>query len=124
MDKKILVVEDDPEMIELSELFLHKAGYQVLAARDGRTGLKMLGRESVDLVLLDIMMCGLDGWGVLKAMRANEQWQDIPVIVLSARHHLAGGKERAAQAEMFTDYVVKPFIVQDLLKRIEAALVV
>lgn len=122
--KKILIVEDDPEMIDLGRLFLGQAGYQVLGALGGRAGLDLLDQESVDLVLLDIMMAGLDGWQVLKVMRAHERWQHIPVIVLSARHRLSQDVGKGGREPLFTDYVVKPFVVRDLLERIEMALAV
>lgn len=123
MGKRILIVEDDPEMINLGSLLLEKAGYEVLTALGGNAALDVLRTEPVDLVLLDIMMAGLDGWGVLEAIRAHEQWQDIPVIMLSARHYLEDEEKTSAYAEMFTDYVVKPFVVRNLLEKIEAALV-
>lgn len=122
MSNRILIVEDDVEMIKLSSLFLHNAGYEVLSAVGGEAGLEVLRTEPVDLVLLDIMMIGMDGWSVLKAMRSNERWQDIPVIMLSARHYLEDEKETATYAEMFTDYVVKPFSVRNLLEKIKVAL--
>lgn len=122
MDKRILIIEDDEEMINLAEIFLRDAGYKVLSALSGEAGLEVLRTEPVDLVLLDIMMDGMDGWSVLQTMRAHERWQDIPVIMVSARHYLADEKETAAHADLFTDYVVKPFVVRDLLSKIEAAL--
>ncbi len=122
MGKRILIIEDDPEMIELAELFLQRADYQVLSALGGQEGLEVLRTEPVDLVILDIMMAGIDGWTVLRRMRANQAWQDIPVIVLSARHYLEDEKETAAYAGMFSDYVVKPFAIRDLLNKIKAAL--
>lgn len=122
MGKRILIIEDDPEMIGLGDLFLRNAGYEVLSALGGRAGLEVLRTESVHLVLLDIMMAGMSGWGVLEAMRAHEQWQNIPVIVLSAHRQLRDKKEAVAYAEMVSDYVVKPFVVRDLLKKIKAAL--
>jgi len=123
MCKRILIIEDDQEMINLGDLFLRKAGYKVLSALGGEAGLEMLRAEPVDLVLLDVMMVGVDGWNVLKAMRANKEWQDIPVIMLSARHYLEYESEMADYAGMFTDYVVKPFVVRNLLEKIETALV-
>jgi DNA-binding response OmpR family regulator len=122
MGKRILIIEDDPEMIDLAELFLCKAGYKVLSALGGQAGLDVLRVEPVDLVILDIMMAEMDGWTVLKKIRAQKAWQDIPVIILSARHYLENKKELTSYAGMFTDYVVKPFIVRDLLNKIEAAL--
>jgi len=123
MCKRILIIEDDQEMINLGDLFLRKAGYKVLSALGGEAGLEMLRTESVDLVLLDVMMVGVDGWNVLKVMRANKEWQDIPVIMLSARHYLEYESEMADYAGMFTDYVVKPFVVRNLLEKIETALI-
>lgn len=122
MGKRILVIEDDPEMVSLARLFLERAGYEVLSALEGETGLEVLRTEPVDLILLDIMMAGMDGWDVLRAVRANEQWRDMPVIMLSARHYLEDEKETSAYAEMFTDYVVKPFAVRDLVDKIGSAL--
>ncbi len=122
MGKRILIIEDDPEMIDLAELFLCKAGYKVLPALGGQAGLEVLRTESVDLVLLDIMMAGMSGWVVLEKIRAHKEWRDIPVIVLSARHYLEDERETASYAGMFTEYVVKPFVVRDLLSKIEAAL--
>jgi DNA-binding response OmpR family regulator len=122
MSKRILIIEDDPEMIDLAELFLGKAGYKVLSAMGGQAGLEVLRTEPVDLVLLDIMMAGMNGWTVLERMRAHKKWRDIPVIVLSARLYLEDEKETALYAGMFTEYVVKPFVIRDLLNKIEAAL--
>jgi len=122
MGKRILIIEDDHEMISLGELFLRRAGYEVLSALGGEAGLEVLRTEPVDLVLLDIMMAGMDGWTVLEEMRAHEQWRDIPVIMLSARHYLEDEVRTTAHAEMFSDYVVKPFVVRDLLDKIKAAL--
>ncbi len=122
MSKRILIIEDDQDMIGLADIFLTNAGYQVLSALSGPAGLATLRTESVDLVLLDIMMPGMTGWDVLKEMRAHEQWQDIPVIMVSARHYLEDEQETAAYADMFIDYVVKPFVVRDLLDKIKAAL--
>lgn len=122
MGKRILVIEDDPEMVSLARLFLERAGYEVLSALEGETGLEVLRTEPVDLILLDIMMAGMDGWDVLKAVRANEQWRDMPVIMLSARHYLEDEQETSTYAEMFTDYVVKPFVVRDLVEKIGSAL--
>jgi DNA-binding response OmpR family regulator len=122
MGKRILIIEDDPEMINLARLFLERAGYEVLSAVGGEVGLEVLRNEPVDLVLLDIMMPDMDGWDVLKAVRADEQWQDLPVIMLSARHYLEDEEETEAYAHMFTDYVVKPFVVRDLLAKIGSSL--
>ncbi|MFZ5917438.1 MAG: response regulator [Chloroflexota bacterium] len=122
MSKKILVVEDDPDMIDLARLFLQKAGYRVLGALGGQAGLDVLSREPVDLVLLDLMMGGLNGWDVLKAIRASERWQDLPVILISARYSMVESAERAASCGMFSAYVSKPFVVRDLLQKIEFAL--
>jgi len=124
MGKRILIIEDDLEMINLGGIFLRKAGYEVLSAVGGDMGLEVLRQEPVDLVLLDIMMAGMDGWDVLETIRADRQWQNLPVIMLTARHYLEDEEKTAAYAGMFTDYVVKPFIVRDLLQKIESALAV
>ena len=113
----VLIVEDDPNIRELLQLYLEKDGYAVTLAADGGQGLEKFRSIKPDLVLLDVMMPVMDGWAVCKAIRAEG---DTPVIMLTAKGEtddkVAGLKSGA------DDYVTKPFEMKELLARIEAVL--
>jgi CheY-like chemotaxis protein len=76
----------------------------------------------MDLLLLDIMMFGMDGWQVLTEVKADEKLRHIPVIMLTARHYLEDENQTATYADKFEHYVVKPFVVRDLLSKIAEVL--
>jgi DNA-binding response OmpR family regulator len=124
MAKRILMIEDDREMVTLGKLILEREGYEVLVAYAGADGLALLRQEEsrVDLLLLDIMMTGMDGWQVLTELKADENLRHIPVIMLTARHYLEDEDETATYADKFEHYVVKPFVVRDLLAKIAEVL--
>ncbi len=116
------MIEDDQEMIVLGRLILEKRGYEVLAAKGGKEGLRIMRQGDVDLVLLDIVMVDMDGWEVLEAIKADERTRSVPVIMLTARHYLEDEDKTVAYKDKFISYVVKPFVVRDLLAKIEEAL--
>lgn len=120
MARRILMIEDDMEMVTLGKLILEREGYEVLTAYGGAEGLELLHQEdgNVDLLLLDIMMIGMDGWQVLTEVKADEELRHIPVIMLTARHYLEDEEKTATYADRFEHYVVKPFVVRDLLAKI------
>jgi two-component system alkaline phosphatase synthesis response regulator PhoP/two-component system response regulator VicR len=124
MNQHVLMIEDDREMVALGKLILERKGYQVLSAYDGAEGLRILRQErgKIDLLLLDLMMTGMDGWQVLAEMKADEQLRRIPVIILTAR----ALRESSAQAALYADqvkyYVVKPFVMRELLTKIAEVL--
>jgi DNA-binding response OmpR family regulator len=120
--KRIMMIEDDEEMIALGELILAKEGFEVLSATNGRAGLQLLRDAEVDLVLLDIMMDGMDGWQVLEAIKANDRLCQIPVIMLTARHYLEDEEVTAKHAGQFVSYVVKPFVVRELVQEVRKVL--
>lgn len=124
MAKRILMIEDDREMVTLGKLILEREGYEVLVAYGGAEGLELLRQEDgkIDLLLLDIMMIGMDGWQVLTEVKGDERLRDIPVIMLTARHYLEDEDETATYADKFEHYVVKPFVVRDLLAKIAEVL--
>ena len=113
----VLVVEDDRNIAELLQMYLEKEGYAVTIAGDGGQGLDKFRTIQPDLVLLDVMMPVMDGWGVCKAIRAESA---TPVIMLTAKGELddkvAGLKSGA------DDYITKPFEMKEVLARIEAVL--
>lgn len=124
MPHQILMIDDDREMVTLGKLILEREGFEVLHAYDGVEGLKILENENnpIALVLLDIMMVGMDGWQVLKTIKSNDKLKHLPVIMLTARHYLEDESETSIYADLFDGYVVKPFVVRDLLEKINQLL--
>jgi DNA-binding response OmpR family regulator len=114
---RILVVDDEADILDLLTELLRQAGHDVVAARDGRTALRALYEAQPDLVVLDVSMPGLDGWQTLERIR---DMSDVPVLMLTAR---AGedDKVRGLQAGA-SDYVTKPFGTRELLARVDAHL--
>jgi len=113
--RKILVIEDDPDIGHLVCLRLDRAGYCTMRATDGSAGLRLLHEHHPDLVLLDIGLPGLDGWQVLERIR---DISDVPVIILTARG-LETEKVRGLQGGA-DDYITKPFGHQELVARVGA----
>lgn len=120
MSAHILMIEDDKEMVTLGRLILEKEGYQVFSAYNGVDGLKILEehKDEIDLILLDIMLPGMYGWEILERIKTNDTTKHIPVIMLTARHNMEDETETAQYANMFSEYIVKPFVVRDLLNKI------
>jgi CheY-like chemotaxis protein len=118
--KKILVVDDEEDVVDVLRLVLGKKGYEVATATSGMEGLARAQSALPDLILLDIMMHQMDGWEVLKLLKLDERTGAIPVVILSARVE-ARDKIRGLQ-EGAVDYVTKPFSVREILEKIEAAL--
>ena len=117
MSTKILIVEDDNNIADLLRLYLEKENYEVAIAADGGKGVELFRRFRPDLVLLDLMLPVLDGWGVCRTIRAESK---TPVIMLTAKSEtedkVTGLKQGA------DDYITKPFEMRELLARIEAVL--
>jgi len=114
---KVLVVDDEEVVRELIELYLTKEGFEVIHARDGREALRLNGEKHPDLVILDLMLPGLDGWEVCRQIRTGSR---VPIIMLTAR-----GEEvdRIVGLELGADdYVVKPFSPRELVARVRAVL--
>ena len=115
---RILIVDDEPEMVRGLEDNLRFEGYQTISAGDGRRGVELALTEAPDLVLLDVMMPGMSGWDVCRELRTKGL--DVPVIMLSARGEEA---DRVQGLELGADdYVTKPFGLRELLARIRAVL--
>jgi two-component system alkaline phosphatase synthesis response regulator PhoP len=117
---QILVVEDDPDIGELIEHYLEKAGHQVTRMATGATVMPHLRSAGADLVILDLMLPGMDGLLVCQAMRNDSSTADVPVIMLTARGEEA---DRIAGLELGADdYVTKPFSPKELVARVAARL--
>jgi DNA-binding response OmpR family regulator len=117
MKKRILVVDDEDDILNFLELVLVEKGFEVVTASGGQEALTKAKLERPDLVLLDIMMPQMDGWEVLKLLRADDETAQIPVAMLSARTE-AGDRVQGLQ-EGAIDYICKPFSLQELLGKIE-----
>ena len=121
---RVLVIDDEAPIRLLCRVNLEAEGMQVLEAGDGPSGLEMARAEQPDLVLLDVMMPGLDGWGVAEALLEDERTSEIPIIFLTAR---AEFRDRARGLDIGgVDYITKPFnpverapLVRALLDRLE-----
>jgi len=115
---RVLVIDDDPEIIDMIRMGLTAEGMEVVGAADGEAGIAALGREHVDVVVLDIMMPQVDGWVALMDIRGNAATAGVPVIVLTAK------TEELAKIHAFKlgvqQYVTKPFSVSELAARIES----
>ncbi|KUL22824.1 response regulator [Actinoplanes awajinensis] len=114
---RVLIVDDDPQLVRALRITLTVSGYQVATAPDATTALTLAGRTPPDLVILDLGLPDLDGVAVIDALRG---WSSAPIIVLSARHH-EPAKVDALDAGA-DDYVIKPFGMPELLARMRAAL--
>ncbi|MBL7158768.1 MAG: response regulator [Candidatus Omnitrophica bacterium] len=115
MVKKILVVDDEQEFIDIMRIRLTAEGYDVLEAHDGEEAIKVAEAKKPDVILLDIMMPEKDGYTALREMKHLEKTKSIPVIVVTAK---TGLKDLFA-LEGIKDYIVKPFETDDLLLRIK-----
>jgi DNA-binding response OmpR family regulator len=121
---RVLVIDDEAPIRLLCRVNLEAEGMEVLEASDGPSGLALARAERPDVILLDVMMPGLDGWGVAEQLTDDDGTQQIPIIFLTAR---AEFRDRARGLDIGgVDYVTKPFnpielatLVEDLLERIE-----
>jgi len=117
MPKKVLVVDDDPDLVKLVACSLTRQGYEVYKAYDGQEGLQQIYNHQPDLVILDIMMPKMDGWQVCRRIRETS---DIPIIMLTAKgreEDIVRGLDYGAD-----DYLTKPFSIKELLARVRAVL--
>ncbi len=120
MAKRILIVDDEEDIVNLVRMILEDAGYTVVSVTDGRDALRQVATDKFDLILLDIMMPFLSGWEVLEAMRSQKETKDIPVALLTAR--ASPREDNQPHPTDYCDYITKPFEPDDLLRRIRQIL--
>ena len=116
MTKKILIVDDEPNIVTALEYLLQKSGYEVLLAQDGEAALKQVEQHVPDLVLLDVMMSLKSGYEVCQRMRERPDWQHIKIIMLSAKGREAEVSKGLSLGADF--YVTKPFSNKELVAKI------
>lgn len=120
MSKRILIVDDEKDIVDLLEFNLEAEGYKTSSARDGEEAIEKANKKLPDLILLDIMLPKKDGWEVLRELRATKDTAGIPVIFLTAKDSEIDevvGLELGAD-----DYIVKPIAMRKLLARVKTAL--
>lgn len=113
----ILVVDDDPDSLDIVRTFLEARGYEVATATDGKTGLAKLEEVRPSLVLLDVMMPGMDGWEVARIIKNHPQYGDTRVVMLTARSGFSDKQEGLRAGA--DDYIVKPIRLDELATRVE-----
>lgn len=120
MSKKILVVDDEPNIVMTLEYALKKKNYAVVIARDGHEAIKLLESEQPDLILLDVMMPELDGYETLLQIKANEAHKNVKVVFLTAKNKTSDiekGLKMGADG-----YITKPFSIKKVTTEIEKLL--
>jgi two-component system phosphate regulon response regulator PhoB len=118
--RTVLVVEDEQDLLDLLRYNLARDGYRVLTAESGETGLRLARTERPDLVLLDLMLPGMDGLEVCRALKGGKDTADLPIVMLTAKGEesdIVAGLELGAD-----DYITKPFSPRVLIARLKAVL--
>ena len=117
MAKRVLIVDDEPRYLRLLEANLRTEGYEVVTAQDGQQALDVFSSQPIDLILLDIMMPRLDGFGTTQRIR---EFSSVPIIILTAKGE---DQDRVRGLDLGADdYLVKPFSATELLARVRAVL--
>ena len=118
--KKILVVDDEVDLVKTIQFALEAEGYQVLASYNGEDALNQSRKENPDLILLDIMLPKLDGYKVCRLLKFDEKYKHIPILMLTAKTQQ---KDRLLGMETGADeYITKPFDMEELTGKIKAHL--
>lgn len=118
----ILIVDDDPDIVEGILMILETQPYRLSTARDGKQCMAMIEEEIPDVLILDLLMPRMDGWGVIREMRSNPRYAKVPIMILSTVIEDASHRRYELETGMSMDiqgYVQKPAKPADLLMRIE-----
>ena len=120
MSASILVADDEPNIVLSLEFLLKQAGFRVRTVSDGEAALAAIAQEPPDLVLLDVMIPGRDGYAVCQEIRSNPAWRDMRIIMLTAK---GGDIQREKGLSLGADeYVTKPFSTRELVERVRRML--
>lgn len=123
--KKILVVDDEPDVVEMLQTALETASYEVVAAYDGEEAIAKTQSEKPDAIILDLMMPGMDGFAASKALKGDDETADIPILVLTAFTQKRSGSGYASNQGLqleTEDYISKPVDPTKLLSRLKEVL--
>jgi DNA-binding response OmpR family regulator len=120
MAKKVLIVDDEPNIVTSLEFLMQRSGYEVRVARNGDEALAMMGEFRPDLVLLDLMIPAKSGYEVCQHIRGHGQWRDVKILMLTAKgREVEMNKGLSLGADL---YVTKPFSTRDLLAKVQRLL--
>jgi DNA-binding response OmpR family regulator len=118
--KKILIVDDEVDLVKTIKFSLEAEGYKVLASYNGEDALNQARKENPDLIVLDIMLPKLDGYKVCRLLKFDEQYKNIPILMLTAKTQ---GKDKLLGKETGADeYITKPFDIEELMEKIKSYL--
>jgi len=120
MTYSVLVVEDEPNIVLSLQFIMKRSGHDVRIAEDGEAALRAMENQTPDVVLLDIMLPKRDGLSVCEAIRANPEWSDVKILVLSAKSRETD-KEKALSLGA-DDYITKPYSTRDVCERVNTML--
>lgn len=119
MSPRILLVDDDPDIVFMSSIALQHAGFEVVEAPTGEAALEAIAREVLDAVVLDLRLPGIDGFAVLEAIKKDPALSALPVIIISA--HASGRAAAEADRMGATAYITKPFLPDHLVETLRLA---
>ncbi len=121
MDKKrILIIDDEAQMVQMVQMRLEAVGYEVIKAHDGQTGLEMAKQENPDLIILDVMMPKMDGYKVCGLLKADARYNKIPIIMFTAR---AQESDKELSEDVGANaYINKPLNAEDMMNKIKKLL--
>ncbi len=120
MAKKILIIEDEQPIINLLKIRLTANGYEVMFAKDGETGLKVAQEGQADLIILDLMLPGIDGYKICRMLKFDAKYKKIPIIILTAK---GTDEDKLLGTKVGADaYITKPFEPETLLEKIKELL--
>jgi len=121
MSKRVLIVDDEPNIVLSLEFLMQREGYQVATAADGEAALEALAAQTPDLVILDIMLPKMNGFDVCRRIRADPRWQGVRILILTARgRETEVSKGLGLGADL---YVTKPFSTKELMAQVKGLLV-
>ncbi len=118
--KRILIADDDPDVLEVIKAILEHEGFRVRSARDGEQALKLVRKNDFDAVILDVDMPKRSGIKVLQRMRRHPDLKDVPVMLMTGNLLKANELQENGVAKLATDYLVKPFNTREFMKRVRA----
>ena len=118
--EKILIVEDSPTQLQMTQFFLEQGGYEVITATSGEEGVSMAEQDKPGLILMDVNMPGIDGWEAARQIKAKEEGKPIPIVMLTDQDK-STDVEKAHEVGA-ADYIVKPFTPPLLLEKVRKVL--